>query len=362
MRLLVLGSGSMAEHHAKCFGEMEDVQLVGAVDLDPKRLAVFADRFSLDQRFTSLEEALDWGRFDAVANVTPDAVHHSTTMACIGAGKHVFCEKPIAPDHKLGVEMTEAAEQAGSVGMINLVYRAVAPLQRAREMVQAGDIGEVKHVEASYLQSWLSQPLWGDWRDDPRWLWRLSTKHGSTGALGDIGIHVLDFACFGADLDIAAVQCRLHTFPKAEGDRIGDYQLDANDSFVMSASFDNGALGSIHASRWASGHINELRLRIYGDKGALEVVNLAGADKLRDPRVWSLRVCLGKDLTKGTWKKVTLTPIPFVYDRFVDAVRQGETGEPSFRTATRLQQVLDVSADSDKEGCFLPVNYNLARA
>ncbi|TIV42605.1 MAG: gfo/Idh/MocA family oxidoreductase, partial [Mesorhizobium sp.] len=90
--------------------------------------------------------------------------------------------------------------------------------------------------------------------------------HGSNGVLGDVGIHILDFASYGAALDIDHVFCRLRSFDKAPGNRIGEYELDANDSFTMALDFSNGAFGVVHASRWATGHLNELRLRIYGDK------------------------------------------------------------------------------------------------
>ena len=85
--------------------------------------------------------------------------------------------------------------------------------------------------------------------------------------VGDIGIHILDFATFAAASDIASLTSRVKTFHKAEGDRIGDYKLDANDSFVMSVELANGALGVIHATRFATGNANEIRLRCYGDKG-----------------------------------------------------------------------------------------------
>ena len=76
----------------------------------------------------------------------------------------------------------------------------MAQLQRAREIVTSGEIGAVKHVEASYLQSWLVSKAWGDWRTESQWLWRLSKKHGSNGTLGDIGIHILDYPSFSLSL------------------------------------------------------------------------------------------------------------------------------------------------------------------
>ena len=356
MRLMILGTGAMAVQHAEAFSGIEGVDLAAAVDPNPERLVSFCDRFDIARRFDSLPDALDWNGFDAVANVTPDSLHHATTIACLAAGKHVFCEKPLATDHVLAAEMTRAADDAGVIGMVNLLYRGVAPLQQARRMVLAGDIGAVKHVEASYLQSWLNQPAWGDWRQDDRWLWRLSTRHGSNGVLGDIGVHIVDFACHGAALDITDVHCRLKTFAKAENDRIGDYELDANDSFTINAGFDNGAIGVIHASRWASGHLNELKLRIYGDKGGLEITSLRGGHRVADPRYSSLRTSLANDMESGTWRTVPVDPVSMNYARFVKAVRQGEPQEPSFATASRVQEILDMSCRSHAENAVLAVS------
>jgi len=341
MRLLILGTGGMAAQHAKHFAAVEGVEVVAGVDVDPNRLAAFNAKHAIPNGFASLDAALAWGEFDAVANVTPDPIHHPTTMAALAAGKHVFCEKPLATDYAKALEMTEAAEQAGLVNMVNLTYRNVAELQQARAIVTAGQIGAVKHVEASYLQSWLVSKAWGDWRTESQWLWRLSKKHGSNGTLGDIGIHILDFASYGAGRDIAHVFCRLKTFDKAEGNRIGEYELDANDSFTMAVDFDNGALGVVHATRWATGHFNELRLRVYGEKGGVEVQHLHNGSRLR--------VCLGEDVETGTWREVQAPPVATNYERFAAAVRSGRTLEPSFRHAANLQKILDLATVTDRE-------------
>ena len=339
MRLLILGAGSMASSHAKFFKAIPGVTLAGAVDVVPASLAAFSDKHGIANRFASLAEAIAWNEFDAAANVTPDSVHYQSTLDLIAAGKHVFCEKPLATGHAKALEMTEAAEKAGLVAMVNLTYRNVAPLQAARKLVLSGAVGAVRHVEASYLQSWLVSKAWGDWRTDPRWLWRLSKKHGSNGTLGDIGVHILDFAAFGAAQDVAKVYCRLQTFPKAPGDRIGDYDLDANDSFAMTVEFGNGALGVIHATRFAPGHLNELRLRVYGAKGGLEVVH--------NPEGSLLRTCLGADVETATWSDVAVEPVPTNYESFAAAVAAGVTREPSFRHAAELQKVLDLGVETE---------------
>ncbi len=341
MRILILGTGGMANQHAKQFSSIEGVSIAAGVDVDPGRLERFNAQHGIQNGFGSLEAALNWGEFDAVANVTPDAIHHPTTIAALKAGKHVFCEKPLATDYGKALEMTEVAEAAGLVNMVNLTYRNVAQLQKAREIVTSGGIGAVKHVEASYLQSWLVSKAWGDWRKETQWLWRLSKKHGSNGTLGDIGIHILDFATYGSGLDIEHVFCRLMTFPKAEGNQIGEYDLDANDSFTMAVDFSNGALGVIHATRWATGHFNELRLRVYGETGGVEVQHRHDGSHLR--------VCLGDDAETGTWKEMEVEPAATNYQRFVDAVNAGVNQEPSFRHAANLQRVLDLASLTDRE-------------
>ena len=332
MRLLILGTGRMANNHAKAFAAIPGVEMVGAVDTVPENLAAFCDSFSIANRFCSLEAALAWGQFDAVDNVTPDAIHHPTTLLALAANKHVFCEKPLATNYDKAMEMVEAAESAGLVNMVNLTYRNVAELHKAREIVAAGTIGEVKHIEASYLQHWVALR---DYSEPGDWMWRLSTGHGSNGTLGDIGIHILDFTTFAAGQDIASMNCRLQTFNKVPGDKIGEYVLDANDSFVISAEFANGAIGTIHSSRWASGHSNDQRLRIYGDKGGLELSH----------GHWGslLRLCAGADVATSTWREVTAEPVETNYQRFAEAARTGVATEPSFRHAAKLQRVLDLA-------------------
>ena len=341
MRLLILGTGGMANAHAMNFAQISGVELVAAVDVEDVKARAFALRHNIPLAFTSLDEALAWGEFDAVANVTPDRVHHPTSMAVIQAGKHIFCEKPLAENFAKADEMAKAAEQAGVIAMVNLTYRNVAPLQAARTMVQNGVLGKVRHLEASYLQSWLVSKVWGDWAQESQWLWRLSTKHGSNGVLGDVGIHILDFASYGSASTVERVFTRLKTFEKVPGNAIGEYDLDANDSFTMTAEFENGAMGVIHASRWATGHLNELRLRLHGDRGALEIVHT--------PENSTLRACLGADVENAIWRDIEAEPVKTNYERFAQSIEIGIGEEPGFRHAADLQRILDLAIQTEAE-------------
>ena len=342
IRVLIVGTGGMAAQHVQAYAAMGGVQVVAGVDTDPNKLAAFCKEHAISHWFGSVFDAIAWGEFDAVSNVTPDAVHHATTLPLLAAGKHVLCEKPLAACAADADEMTQAAVAAGVVNMVNLTYRNVPALVTAARMVSAGQIGEVRHFEAAYLQSWLTQPAWGDWRTQSQWLWRLSTQHGLMGVLGDVGVHILDYATFVAGADVAAVSCRLTTFDKAEGDRIGEYQLDANDSMNMHMRLSNGAVGVIHASRFASGHLNDLSLRIFGTKGGLDV--RFEADKS------SLRACLGADLQSASWVDVSTDTVMTNYQRFIAAIRAGTQVLPDFARGAALQHVLDLAVQSNGEG------------
>jgi predicted dehydrogenase len=333
MKLLILGTGSMAAAHAANFKKIRGVKLVAAVETNAERRAAFAAEHRIPNTFADLESAIRWGEFDAATNVTPDAVHYPTTMQLIAAGKHVLCEKPLATDYPHALKMTKAAEKAGIINMVNLTYRASPALHKARAMVLGGELGTVRHFEASYRQSWLVGKAWGDWQTEDRWLWRLSTGHGSKGVVGDIGVHIIDFATFAAGSDVAAMAPVVRTFHKAPRDKIGKYKLDANDSFAMTAELANGALGFIQATRFATGHLNDLDVTISGDKGAVQVHT--------DGRNSWLKVCRGADIDAATWREVKCPAVPTTYQRFAAAVASGKNGDPSFRRAAEVQKVLD---------------------
>ena len=338
VRILILGTGGMAHNHAAHFAAIEGVSLVAGIDNRPEQLAAFQAQHGLAQGFATVEAAIAWGGFDAVTNVTPDAAHCATTLPFLAAGKHVLCEKPLATNAADAEAMAAAAAKAGLVNMVNLSYRNVAALQQAAAMVREGAIGAIRHFEASYLQSWLTQPVWCHWNLETQWLWRLSTAHGSKGVLGDVGIHILDFATFIAGLDVVEVSCRLATFDKAPGGVIGDYTLDANDSATLQVVLANGALGTVAATRFASGHLNDLRLRIYGDQGGLEV----GWEN----NTSLLRACLAPDLQLATWHTVDAPVLPTVYQRFIAAIRGTAEAEPDFARGAALQRLLDRAEQS----------------
>ena len=338
VRLALIGTGGMANWHAENFKKIRGCRIVAACDVDRQRAEAFAEKHGIGSAFGDVGDLLAAGGFDAVSIVTPDAFHAPVSLACLRAGKHVLCEKPLALSYADARKMTLAAKKAGVVNMVNFSYRDWPCIQAAAAVIGRGDIGEVRHVEASYLQAWLSSTVWGDWRTNPAWLWRLSSAHGSKGVLGDVGVHIVDFTTFPCG-PLKEVFCRLRAFPKAPGNRIGKYKLDANDSAVLNVEFANGALGTIHTSRWVAGHANRLALKIAGTKGTISIDS--------EVSTTSYRICSGPGLEKGEWRDVPGKPVPTNYQRFIAAIREGKPGEADFARGAEVQRVLDACFESD---------------
>ncbi len=343
IRVAIVGTGGMANRHAELYAQIPGVTLVGACDVDRPRVEAFCAKHGIPAAgaYTDLAQLLRECPCDAVSNVTPDAFHAALSIQLLKAGKHVLCEKPLGLNHAETRRMVAAAKKAGTVAMVNFSYRDWPAIQAIAARVQAGELGELRHVEASYLQTWLTAPLWGEWRTSPGWLWRLSSKHGSKGVLGDVGVHIVDFATFPAG-PIKKVFCQLKTFPKAPKNRIGEYVLDANDSAVLNVEFANGALGTIHTTRWATGHPNRLALRLHGTKGAFSFDSDLGTD--------CYRVCTGPDAATAKWKDAKAAPTPNNHSRFITAIRTGVTDQPDFARGSEIQRVLDACFESDASG------------
>ncbi|MCL2701180.1 MAG: Gfo/Idh/MocA family oxidoreductase [Phycisphaerae bacterium] len=338
IRIGIIGTGGMANAHATEFAKIPGVQLTACCDVSDERLKAFAAKHGIKKRFSDYREMLDFKSLDAIANVTPDAAHAEVSLAAVKKGLAVLCEKPLATTLADAQAMAAAAKKAGVVNMVNFSYRNSCAMQAAAKLVRDGGIGRVLHVESSYLQSWLVSKVWGDWRTAPAMQWRLSTAAGSAGTLGDIGCHIYDLTTYVAG-DISKIYCTLANFDKGmPGNKIGDYVMDANESFVANVTFANSGVGTVHSSRWATGQTNSLRCRVYGDKGAIEL----DLDKSYE----YYRVCSGKNVDKAKWKTVRCEPTPNNYQRFVTCVKAGKSDDNDFANGVKIQAYLHYSFES----------------
>jgi len=342
VRLAIIGTGGMANMHAQEFKKIAVCDIVAACDVNEARAGEFAAKYGIPAAYADAAKMLREVKPDAVTIVTPDASHAELSIMAFKAGAHVLCEKPLALNARDAHKMTLAARKAGKVNMVNFSYRNWPTIQAATRFVHTGALGEIRHVEAAYHQSWLVSTAWGVWHKEPGWLWRLSTAHGSQGTLGDIGVHIVDYATMPVGA-IANVFCRLKTFHKTPGDRIGEYKLDANDTAILSVEFKNGAAGTVQMSRYTTGHQNRLVLEINGTKGALRMDSEVSTD--------TYEVCRGKDINTSTWRKVKCPATLTNYQRFIQAIRGGKpAGGADFARGEEIQRVLDASFASAKAG------------
>ncbi|MGW4290706.1 Gfo/Idh/MocA family protein [Streptomyces sp. NPDC004673] len=203
---------------------------------------------------------------DLVDICTPGDSHAEIALAALAAGKHVLCEKPLANTVEEAEAMAAAAETAydrGQLAMVGFNYRRVPAVALARRMITEGRLGTVRHVRVSYLQDWLVDP------EFPL-TWRLRKETAGSGALGDLGAHVIDVAQYLAGEKLAGVSALTETFvrqrPLAEG---GSGPVTVDDAAVFTGRFGSGALGSFEATRYATGRKNALRIELNGERGSL---------------------------------------------------------------------------------------------
>ena len=230
----------------------------------------------------------DWTRLvarddvDLVDICTPGNTHVDIAVSALDAGKHVLCEKPLANTVAEAEAMAAAAERAAQHGvrsMVGFTYRRTPAIALARRLVEEGRIGEVRHVRAQYLQDWLTDPA------SPM-TWRLEKDKAGSGALGDIGAHIVDLTQYVTGDRIVTVNGLLETFVgqrpltgagtgsllggdavNGAGAELGEVTVD--DTAVFLARFGSGAVGVFEATRFATGRKNAIRIEINGSKGSL---------------------------------------------------------------------------------------------
>jgi predicted dehydrogenase len=348
IKIGIIGTGGMGNWHCVNLKKVPGVKITACCDISGERAKAFAEKHGIPAVYTDYNKMLDAEDLDGITNVTPDSAHKNVALAVLKKGIPLLSEKPLATTLADAKIMAQAAKKAKVINMVNFSYRDSSAVQAASAFIRRGGIGRVMHVEASYLQSWLVSRAWGNWRTDSGWAWRLSTKHGSAGTLGDIGCHIYDLAsCLCGP--ISRINCQLKTFYKGiPGNRLpGGYVLDANDSFTSNVVFKNGALGVIHATRWAVGHNNSLRCRVYGDKGAVEVDLDWAYDKYKV-------VAGDKAINKAAWKVVKCPKTPTNYWKFIHGIKTGKNDVSDFSNGLAVQKYLHYSQVSSKAN--KPVN------
>lgn len=229
------------------------------------------------------EYATDWrtivnrSDIDVVDIATPTNSHMEIAIEAVKAGKHVFCEKPLAMNADEAKRMLDAAEQAGVVHMLGHNYRRVPAIALAKKLIADGKLGEIYHFRGVYLQDWLLDPNFPT-------SWKLDRKIAGSGPHGDLNAHIIDLARYlvgeidqvvGMDKTFIAKRPKFQVNEQlsgnltAQGDQSQLEEVTVEDAAAFLAKFDNGALGTFEATRLAGGRKNHERIEINGSKGTL---------------------------------------------------------------------------------------------
>ena len=254
----MLGYAFMGKAHAN--GYLRLPSMVEPLPLRPRLVAIAGrnaeavraagGRYGFERAVTDWRELVADPEVELFDNSGPNDLHAEPTIAAAAAGKHVFCEKPLGRTADEALAMRRAAEEAGVVHMCAFNYRFVPAVRLARQLLEAGELGEVHHFRAAYLQ---------DWGATDAEAWRFDKSAAGSGALGDLGAHVVDLARYLV-AEVEAVSALTRTFKAGR---------EVDDAFVAIAELAGGVPATFEATRFAAGRKNALDWEINGSKGSL---------------------------------------------------------------------------------------------
>lgn len=369
LNVAMIGGGFMGKAHALAYAAMPmffwpapaiPVRKV-LVDVTADLAADGAKRLGFELSSADWRSVIARADIDVVDIVTPNNSHAEIAIAALKAGKHVICEKPLA---RTGIEaktMADAAREAGVINMVAFNYRRTPGVALAKKLIEDGKIGKILNFRGTYLQDWSADP------NGPL-SWRFQKSIAGSGTVGDIGTHVVDFARYLVG-EIAAVNAMVHTYVKERPlqsgglDKLGASDksgagpkagVDVDDEMITLVKFQNGAVGSLEATRNAYGRNNFLTFEIHGTKGSI-AFNYERMDEIQvmfaddPPETRGFRTIYtgpNHPYGQGLWPIPALgigygeTKIIECYD-FFNAIVTGKQPSPSFEDGYRVSLIAD---------------------
>mgnify|MGYP000271255725 CR=1 FL=1 len=380
----MVGAGFMAKAHSLAYAGMPMYfwpapalthrKMIADITDESARIA--SQRLGFDAYTSNWRELVDNPDIDVVDIVTPNDSHAEIAIAAAQAGKHIISEKPLARTAAEAKTMLDAVKKAGVKHMVAFNYRKTPAVALAKKYIEEGSIGKILNFRGTYLQDWSADP------NSPL-SWRFQKSVAGSGALGDIGTHVVDFARYLVG-EISEVMSTTQTWiperPTQQGgiDKLGTVKsnaeapmgkVDVDDEVSTLLRFDNGAVGSIEATRNAWGRNNFLTFEIHGEKGSL-YFNYERRDELQvyfadDPadRNGFRTVYTGPahPYGEGLWPIPALglgygdTKIIEIYD-FVHAIVNGTDAAPNFDDGFQIAVITDAILESSKRNQWVKVN------
>ncbi|MDE0306817.1 MAG: Gfo/Idh/MocA family oxidoreductase [Albidovulum sp.] len=384
LNVAMIGGGFMGRAHAMSYAAMP-MFFWPAPAIPRRRVIVDINDEMAEEarlRFGFEEASSDWRAtvarddVDAVDICVPNDAHAEIAIAAAEAGKHILCEKPLARGAAEAKTMLDAVENSGIIHMVAFNYRRTPAIALARKLIDENRIGEIRNFRGTYLQDWPADP------DSPL-SWRFQKSIAGSGAVGDIGTHVVDMAHYlvGQISEVNAMTpTYIQTRPVQEGgiDKLGASEknttarrepVDVEDEVVSLLRFENGAIGSLEATRNAYGRNNFITLEIHGTEGSIyfnyerrDELQVMFADDPADIRGFRT-IYTGPAHPYGE----QLWPIPAIgigysetkiiecYD-FFQAVASGVQPSPNFSDGYKCELVADALLKSGETGEWVGVN------
>lgn len=239
-------------------------KLVSLSGRNEKAVAAAASRYGYQKYTTDWHEQVNDPDVQLFDNGGPNDTHAEPCIAAAEAGKHILCEKPLARTAEESKKMLDAVEKAGVKHMVAFNYRFVPAVRQIRNLIDSGALGQIYHWRAVYLQEWI-MPHYNEKK-----IWRLDKDVAGSGALGDLGAHIIDLAHYLVG-DIKSINALTKTFIEERElpDGSGMGKVDVDDAFVAALEFQNGALGTLEATRFAGGRKNYNCFEINAEKGSI---------------------------------------------------------------------------------------------
>jgi predicted dehydrogenase len=268
----MLGYAFMGKAHSNAFRTIPYMmypppaipRMVSVSGRNESAVAEAARRFGYEKYTTDWREQIDDPDVQLFDNGGPNDAHAEPCIAAAEAGKHVFCEKPLGRTAEESKTMLDAVNKAGVKHMVAFNYRFVPAIRQAKQIIESGALGQIYHYRAVYLQEWI-MPHYGT-----PMIWRLDKSVAGSGALGDLGAHIIDLGHYLVG-GMKSVSAMTKTFiperPHADGS--GSGTVDVDDAFVAAVEFETGAVGTLEATRFAGGRKNHEVLEINGEKGSI---------------------------------------------------------------------------------------------
>lgn len=238
-------------------------KLIKICGIPESEVAEAARRFGYMEYTTNWKDIINDDRIKIVDNGTPNNLHAEPCIEAAKAGKHVICEKPLGRNAAEAKEMRDALKKYKVKNICDFNYRMVPAIVLAKNLIKDGKLGKIYHFRARYLQEWIMDPGFP-------MVWRLKKAFAGSGALGDLGAHIIDLGRFlcGEFKSVMAVTRTFINERYDEGSKKKE-KVDVDDAFASVVEFENNAIGTIEASRFAAGRKNSSIIEINGEKGSI---------------------------------------------------------------------------------------------